>query len=140
MKHHPLRSFLLPLFVSISLVSCKKDTSVSPTGLIGTWKLTNRECYCLPMSRPDESVTFTGKNFSFCKDGRIISEGTYTKTTGPVECGSTTQVPILRLAGTSGVIHQVVATIDGRTLVLDYRAEGGGCISDTSIDTYERLP
>jgi hypothetical protein len=141
MPRRPLFAFLLLFFVATSVMSCKKDSDPALSELVGTWKLTSRDgCYCPQAPVPDERITFSDTNFSIYKANQLTSEGTYSGTTAPVVCSSTTRVPALRMVSTSGTVYQAAITINGSTLMLDYRAQSGGCLSDVPVDTYERLP
>lgn len=131
----------LALIGLTGLIGCQKDDAgPASTGLTGTWKLTKRDCYCFITPVPDETITFTATTFSVHENGLLTATGSYTTTTAPVECGSSTRVPVVHLAATQGYSHYVVSTVVDNKLVLDYKADGGGCISDTPVDTYERLP
>ncbi len=130
--------YSLPLLLATStgLLSCKKDAPALGTGLIGTWKLTQRQCYCPQAPVPNELVVFTATRFSFYKNNSLASSGTYADTTASI-CGTTPPAPALRLTYfSSSQLPQsfsVAASISGNTLVLDH----GGCL-DAPVDTYER--
>ena len=136
----PLRQILiLALASSAGLMSCKKDTaSPEADGLIGTWKLVRRDCYCVRGPVPDETIIFTARDFSIYRNGQLDASGTYGNTTAPVVCGSTNRVPVLQLAATQGYTLLAESAITDNSLVLNYNANGGGCLSDAPVDTYER--
>jgi hypothetical protein len=126
---------LLVLVVAIAISACKKEAGLN-TGLIGSWRLTSRQCECLPAPTPNETVSFTATGFSFYKNGQFYGNGTYADTTATL-CGSSTPVPALRLTYSTLKLYPPTAgvTVTGNTLVLDY---GGPC--DAPVDTYVRLP
>lgn len=117
---------------------CKEDPDALP-GIIGTWQLTHRQCFCAPAPVPNETVEFTGDEFAFYTDGQLTSRGTYTFTTGSV-CGGNTPVPVVRFTQTAGstIGGPLQATYElngpGQTLVLDY---GSPC--DAPRNTYGKL-
>ncbi len=117
------------------LLSCKKDAA--PAGLAGVWKLTSRtECYCPAGPVQDETLTLTNSRFSFTRDGQVVREGSYTQGTAAT-CGTTALLAVLALTEDGNrPAYNVPFTLDGKTLVLDYRNR---CISDSPLDTYERL-
>ncbi|SFQ48159.1 hypothetical protein [Hymenobacter arizonensis] len=128
---HP---YLLTLLVSGSVLSgCEKESD-SLTGLAGTWKLTNRECFCAPTPVPNETVTFTNSEFSFYKAGQLSANGAYIFTEGST-CGGSTLIPVARLtyATPNHSPTDVVVTVAGNTLVLDY-----GIACDAPRETYKR--
>ncbi len=133
MKHF-LRPFLLLLVSTSMLAGCKKETGPS-TGLTGTWKLTNRECFCVPVPLADETLTFTDTEFSFYKENRQTVYGNYSFAPGKI-CGVSTPTPLLYLAyvNATSVPGGVVVTVTGNTLVLDY-----GIACDAPRETYKRL-
>ncbi|MDO7849513.1 hypothetical protein Q5H92_24320 [Hymenobacter sp. M29] len=125
---------------SAGLLSCQKDDAGPvATGLTGTWKLVKRDCYCVRAPVPDETITFTAAQFSVYENGQLSKAGTYTNTTGAVECGSSNRVPVLQLTANQGSSHLAVVSITNKSLVLNYKADGAGCLSDYPVDTYERL-
>lgn len=131
-----MRPVLLVLVMLTSLLAgCKKDSD--PSGLAGAWKLTSRtDCYCPAGQVLNETLTLTNNHFSFIRDGQVVREGTYTQGTA-AKCGTTALLAVLALteAGNQPT-YNVPFTLDGQTLVLDYRNR---CISDSPLDTYERL-
>lgn len=141
-----LSRFALPalLGATLALAACHKECDIAPatgTGLAGRWQLSSRQCYCAPAPTPNETVTFTDTSYSFFKDGRPTTNGTYATASGAI-CGVTGPTPVLRLspaiAPTIGIPPQTqnaIATLTGNTLVLDY---GSPC--DAPRDTYQRLP
>ena len=136
----------IPLFLFTSafgLASCKKDSAAElpATGLAGRWQLVSHQCYCAPAPLPNETVTFTDTDYSFFKDDRPTTNGTYATAPGAI-CGVTGPTPVLRFSpaivlpiGIPPQTRNATATLTGNTLVLDY---GSPC--DASRDTYQRLP
>jgi hypothetical protein len=124
-------------FAASALAGCSKDNSSQPSGegLIGHWKLVNRQCYCVPAPTPNETVTFTATNFSFFANGQLRYAGTYAPATVTV-CGISNSAPGLRLSSNQPSIGspEVQYTVTGNQLILDY---GGPC--DAPSDTYERV-
>ena len=137
-----MRLSLLPTLASalLSLFSCQKETSTNPSPNIeGVWRLTNRQCECVPAPLPDETVTFTATQFTFFNGNRAMQLGEYTLATAAVPClNNGTTGPALHLtyspASTSPGPATIQYRLDGNTLTLDY---GGPC--DAPVDTYERL-
>ena len=131
-------SALLLLALS-SLSSCQKDPAApaAATDLVGTWRLTDRQCYCVPQSRLDETVTFTTTDFKFFKDGQLVAQGIYGRDLAP-KCGTTAPVPSLHFISTApATVRNTAYTLDGNRLVLDY---SNSCVSDAPVDTYQRQP
>ena len=125
-------SFLLAAVAVISLASCQKNSSVTPTTTLeGTWQLTNRQCYCVATPLPSEAVVFTAGSFTILKNNRLSSSGSYLRTVAPF-CGGT-PIPALELRPTTGNPRSAQLTVSGDTLTLDY---GGPC--DAPRDTYVR--
>lgn len=118
------------------LAGCDKKADEKPsTALSGTWKLLSQQCFCAATPLPNETITFTDAEFSIAKNSIVITQGSYAATAGSV-CGGTS-VPALRFtyANSNWTPRNVVSTLSGNTLVLDY----GGCL-DAPVDTYVRLP
>lgn len=136
MKYALFFSLLLFLATASGIVSCKKDAG-SASELTGTWKLISREdCYCVP-GVLDETVTFTATGFTFTRGGQVVRQGTYAQGKAAA-CGTTAVVPVLAFTDvTNQSSSKVPFTLDGQKLVLDYRNR---CISDSPVDTYQRLP
>jgi hypothetical protein len=128
---------LLLAIAAATLAGCSKDDCSKPSGegLIGTWKLVDRQCYCLPAPTPNETATFTATSFAFFSNGQLRYSGTYAPATVTV-CGMSSSAPGLRLNSSQPIIGspEVQYTITGNQLVLDY---GGPC--DAPRDTYERV-
>jgi hypothetical protein len=137
----------LTLFGSLliaALGSCKSTDAPTPNpSLEGTWRLTHRQCYCIPEPLPDETVTFTSDRFTFYKGNRATRLGRHSFTTASPLClikGA--PVPVLRLtterqfpdSTANAYSTNAQYRLDGDTLTLDY---GGPC--DAPVDTYERL-
>jgi hypothetical protein len=132
--------FLLVLSFAavLSSAGCECDAAeeAAPagTGLEGSWKLVDRQCYCIAAPLPTETAVFTATSYTFYNNGQVISRGTYVRL--PVKpCGSSTAVPGLSLTDANLDPREATATLHGNTLVLDY---GSPC--DAPRNTYERLP
>lgn len=142
MKH--LVYFSLLLLGAGSFSSCKKNqpSVATGTGLEGSWKLTDRQCFCPPGSPvPNETVTFTATTYSFRLNGTLTTAGNYQPATAAL-CGGATPVSVLQFGPTypsSSVVRLSAAratfALTGNTLVLDY-----GIACDAPRDTYQRLP
>ncbi|GAA4049798.1 hypothetical protein GCM10022409_40620 [Hymenobacter glaciei] len=136
--------FILSSVVAIALTSCQSDKGPAPSSsLEGTWRLTNRQCYCLPGPVPDETVTFTPTRFVFYKGNRATRLGRHSFTTASPPCLSTgTAISVLRFAtklqfpdSTANTYSADVRyNVSNNTLTLDY---GSPC--DFPLDTYERV-
>jgi hypothetical protein len=137
---HPFELLILSLTAALALTSCdkedaKKKGAKPATGIVGTWKLVSRACYCAPTPTPDETVVFTGTDFSFYKQGQLGGRGTYTKV--PVSiCGSSTLAPGLHFTylTSNSLFSNALLTIKGDTLTLDY-----GLPCDAPRESYVRL-
>ena len=125
----------------LGLASCQQKRTVAPgPDLDGTWRLTHRQCYCVPAPLPDETLTFAATRFTFFSGNRATRSGEY--------AGGTTAVPCLRdghavpallfTYSFSTANMPAPASVQyrhrGDTLTLDY---GGPC--DAPVDTYVRL-
>ncbi|MBF9236682.1 hypothetical protein I2I05_04675 [Hymenobacter sp. BT683] len=133
--HSLSRSFRLIALATLSLLAgCKEDAELG-TGLAGTWKLTNRQCFCPPSALPSEMVTFSDTEFYFYKENRQTGYGTYAFESGKT-CGGSVLIPVLRFDFVSDnrQLTHAEATVTGNTLVLDY---GSPC--DAPRDTYQRV-
>ena len=136
-----MRHLLVPVLAAtlLSLAACQKDTAAPASSLEGTWRLTNRQCFCAPAPVPDETVLFTATRFTFFRGNRGMRLGNYSPGTATVPCfNNGTTGPALLLTDSNATTIPGPPTIqyrlDGNTLTLDY---GGPC--DGSVDTYERL-
>ena len=124
----------------LGLLSCQKEKAATPSpNLEGTWRLTNRQCYCAPAPVPDETITFTTTRFTFFRGNRGLRLGSYALGTAAVPClNNGTTGPALLLTDADATTIPGPPTIqyrlDGNSLILDY---GGPC--DAPVDTYERL-
>ena len=136
MRKHLVRTLALTL---LPLVSCDKEATTPASALEGTWRLTNRQCFCTPAPVPDETIRFTTTQFTFFRGNRGMRVGTYAVGTAAVPCANNgTTGPALLLTDSNATTIPGSPTVqyrlDGNTLVLDY---GGPC--DAPVDTYERL-
>lgn len=130
-------SLSLTLAVAIALAGCSKDNCSTPSGesLVGTWKLVERQCYCVPGPTPNETVTFTPTTFSFFANGQLRNTGTYASATVTI-CGMSNPAPGLLFSSNQPNVGSPESqyTLTGNLLVLDY---GGPC--DAPRDTYVRI-
>jgi hypothetical protein len=128
-------SLLFALVVSLGLASCSTDNDASPNqqGLVGKWRLVDRQCYCPRGPLPEETVNFTATNFWVFKNNQPVSNGTYSAAT-VTACGLPTPAPGLRLADSVLGPRDVIIILHGDSLVLNY---GGPC--DAPVDTYVRM-
>ena len=92
MKRLPKLALLLSVSAA-SLLGCQKicpvpdPEAVGGTGLVGTWKLTARQCFCPPQTPvPKETIVFTSSTFTVYENGQLKTSGTYTPATGTL-CG-----------------------------------------------------
>ena len=135
-----MKRFAYLLLVTASLSSCKKDTDpAADSGLIGTWRLVNRQCYCALISLPIENLTFNASTYAFSRStpnpsSLLFTNGTYQAAAVSL-CGLPTPGAGLRLTDANANIgpRDVRFTIQADTLVLDY---GSPC--DAPLDTYVR--
>ena len=131
---------MLLLLVSVGFSSCKKDADPrSDSGLIGTWRLVNHQCYCAPTPLASETVTFTATTFTFSRFAPqpgygLFMSGTY-EPANVTLCGLPNPGAGLRLTDAVANIgpRDVQFTIKVDTLILDY---GSPC--DAPRDTYVR--
>lgn len=138
-----MRSSFLALALGgalVGLAGCKKDADLTscPNSLVGTWRLTHRQCYCVPEPTPDEQVTFDGSgNFTFYRDGQAFSSGTYTTSTfgSNAPCNANQPAVNFTFASSNPPSHTPSASyaLANCTLMLDF----GSCL-DAPRDTYER--
>jgi hypothetical protein len=139
MKYALFFSLLLFLATSSGIISCKKSGEPAPS-LEGTWRLTNRSCYCPPAPTPQETITFTGNRFSTSLNGSLSYEGSYSSISTS-KCGKTKAKGVRLLRDSAPNIkvapQEAIVTRTGNTLVLDYNTE---CLVDGPVDTYELLP
>ncbi|GAB2863893.1 hypothetical protein [Hymenobacter ruber] len=132
---------ILLLLVSASCSSCKKDTDPqADTGLIGTWRLVSRQCYCAPTPLPNETLTLTATTFAFNRVGPQPGAGPYTngsyQPAAVALCGLPNTSAGIRLTDAVANIgpRDVQYTLQADTLNLDY---GSPC--DAPRDTYVRV-
>lgn len=103
--------------------------------LVGTWKLTRLECFCVP-GLPNKMVTFTDTTFSFYQNDSLTYSGTYTPATA-ITCGLPATEPGLRFTyrpNKWGALTDAVFSVNRDTLVLDF-----GLPCDAPRETYERI-
>jgi hypothetical protein len=134
-----MKKILSLLLLAASLAGCAREAdSLSPATLVGTWRLTDRMCYCAASPLPDEVLTFaTDQRFQLFRDGTLAADGTYSLSRGPA-CGETIDRDQLRLATIARTYVPTGAyTVQGQTLVID---QTNGCVSDGPIYTYTRQP
>lgn len=130
---------LLPLLLATNLAGCAREAdSLSPATLVGTWRLTDRMCYCAASPLPDEVLTFTTEQrFQLFRDGTLAADGTYSLSRSPA-CGETIARDQLRLVTIARAYVPTGAyTVQGPTLIID---QTNGCVSDGPIYTYTRQP
>jgi hypothetical protein len=143
-------SFQLPvlLLVASALAGCNKEAAVGlaapeqkasvAAGLEGTWRLTERQCFCQPGQKvPNEVVTFTATTFAFSKNNSPISSGTYSRADSASMCGQVAKTPALRFVYTAGpgsALRNPSINLAGDTLTMDY-----GIACDAPRETYVRL-
>ena len=144
MKYFPSFQFLFLLVAAPGLTNCDHATvdnvkpgtaeSATGTGLEGSWKLIDRQCYCAPAPTPNETAVFTSTSYSFFTSGQLATRGTYASQ--PIK---TCNAPTTGLRFTEAVLangtHDAIFTLRNDTLVLDY---GSPC--DAPRNTYRRLP
>lgn len=130
----------LLLLLAASLAGCTHDAdSPGPATLVGTWRLTDRMCYCAAAPLPDETITFTtDQRFRLLRNGTLAAEGTYALSRGPA-CGETTDRDQLRLVATTAGAYVPTGayTVQSQTLVID---QTNKCVSDGPVYTYTRQP
>lgn len=130
------------------LTGCEKAPTVQPSstgptsedptgeGLVGTWRLTGRRCFCPRTPVPNESVTFTATEALFYQNNQLLYRASYDYTTGGL-CGVPGSNSLLRISYTvpsqPATNRLASATLNGNMLVLDY---GSPC--DAPVDTYTR--
>jgi len=131
---------LLPLLLlAASLAGCAREAdSPTPATLLGTWRLTDRMCYCAASPLPDEVLTFaTDQRFQLFRNGTLVADGTYSLSRSP-SCGETIARNQLRLATIAKTYVPTGAyTVQDQTLIID---QTNGCVSDGPIYTYTRQP
>ncbi|GAB3856734.1 hypothetical protein GCM10028822_29460 [Hymenobacter terrigena] len=130
------------LVISPSFSSCKKDSDPqADAGLIGTWRLVGRQCYCVATPLPNETLTFTATTFSFNRFGPqpvpapgLFTNGTY-QPAAVTLCGLPNASAGLRFTDAVANIgpRDAQFKLQADTLVLDY---GSPC--DAPRDTYVR--
>lgn len=131
---------LFSLLLALVFTGCKKTTA-SPegpsSGLVGTWRLTERQCFCPGGPVPNETVKFTTTTFEFYQGNSLVSSGTYREIATASLCGRSSSVPGLDLvfSNPSQTPRNPAMRLDGNKLILDY---GGPC--DALVNTYQRLP
>ena len=134
-----MKKILPLLLLAASLASCEREAdSLSPATLVGSWRLTDKMCYCEASPLPDEVLTFaTDQHFQLFRSGTLAAEGTYSLSRSP-SCGETIDRDQLRLATTAKTYVPTGAyTVQGQTLIIDQTNE---CVSDGPIYTYTRQP
>jgi hypothetical protein len=133
-------SYSLLLLTGASLAGCGTDADLpSPDNLIGTWRLTDRACYCAAAPIPDEVITFdNNQRFQIVRNGALAAEGTYALSRAPA-CGESADRDQLRFeVATAGAYAPTGAyAVQYRTLVID---QTNKCISDGPVYTYTRQP
>ncbi|QKG56941.1 hypothetical protein GKZ68_10055 [Hymenobacter sp. BRD128] len=132
-------SFLL---LAASLGGCKHDADSpgpDPGTLAGSWRLTDRQCYC-PAGQPlpDEQITFDASgHFQLFRGGALATVGSYAFSQG-MPCGgsSTNATQITLTAATPNVyVPHGAYTQQNNTLVIDQCS-----VADGPKYTYTRQP
>ena len=135
-----MKKFSSLLLLTASLAGCRHEADLpSPANLLGTWRLTDRQCYCAVAPVPDETITFeASQRFQLFRNGKLAAEGSYALSRSPA-CGETIARDQLRLAATTaGVAVPTGAyTVQNQTLVIDQTNQ---CVSDGPVYTYTRQP
>jgi hypothetical protein len=129
-----------PFLLAAGLAGCRHDADLpSPDNLIGTWRLTNLACYCVPAPTPDETITFQASGrFELIRQGALAAEGTYSLSRGRA-CGETADRDQLRFTVTTAGAYAPTGayTVQNQALVIDQRNK---CVSDGPVYTYTRQP
>jgi hypothetical protein len=123
------------LVAVVGLASCSPDDEATPyhEGLVGSWRLVHRQCYCIPGPPPNETATFTATDYTFLKNSQPVSSGSYSAVSATV-CGIPTPAPGLRFVDATLGTRDAIIALRGDSLVLNY---GGPC--DAPVDTYLRV-
>jgi hypothetical protein len=130
------------LLLTASFGGCKHNVESpgpDPGTLAGNWRLTDRQCYC-PAGQPlpDEQITFDANgHFQLFRNGALATEGSYAFSQGMSCGGSTTNVTLLTLKGTTPNVYVPYGAYSqqNNVLVLDQ------CyVADGPKFTYQRQP
>ena len=135
-----IKKFFPLLALTASLAGCRHEADLpGPADLLGTWRLTNRQCYCTAAPVPDETITFeASQRFQLFRSGKLAAEGSYALSRSPA-CGETIARDQLRLAATTAGVAVPTGAymVQNQTLVIDQTNQ---CVSDGPVYTYTRQP
>lgn len=118
-----MKKLLYPLLLA-GLAGCRHDADPTASdSLVGSWRLTNLQCYCPAGWLPDETLIFdASQHFQLFVGGKLTAEGRYTAGTGSACSKAATTEPLLTLtpatAGTA-VPSGNYTLNGGTTLVID---------------------
>jgi hypothetical protein len=127
------------LLLAAGLSGCHEADLPSPDNLIGTWRLTDRVCYCAASPLPDEIITFEpSQRFQVFRNGMLAAEGSYALSRSPA-CGESMDRDQLRFTVTTAGAYAPTGayTVQNQTLVID---QTNKCFSDGPVYTYTRQP
>ena len=116
---------------------CVEPMAPESTGLAGTWQLSDRQCFCLQTTLPNERIVFTDSTFAIYQQDTLARSGRYTLVNNAITCGSTSAEPAVHFVFNPSVgFNSLDAqyTLNGNTLILDY---GSPC--DAPRNTYKRV-
>jgi hypothetical protein len=104
---------------------------------VGTWRLTNLQCYCPAGWLPDEQLLLEADlRYQLYQGGRLKSAGRYATSQGNL-CGQAGSQLLLRLTpdSTGAYAPSGAFTLQGNKLVID---QGSECLADAPVATYKR--
>lgn len=129
--------FLLALLAGLGGCTRQQADPAPSEALVGTWRLTNLQCYCPAGWLPDEQLLLeANQRYQLYRGGQLKSVGRYTTSQGSL-CSQGASQSLLRLVpdSTGAYAPSGAYVLQGNQLVID---QGSACIPDAPVATYKR--
>jgi len=132
-----MKRALVALALLGGLHSCQQADPTPSEALVGTWHLTNLQCYCPAGWLPDEQLLLeANQRYQLYRGGQLKSAGSYAISQGNL-CGQGASQSLLRLTpdSTGAYAPSGAYALQANKLVID---QGSACIADAPVATYKR--
>lgn len=134
-----MRRALSAFALLLSLGGCtRQPADPAPSDeLVGTWHLTNLQCYCPAGWLPDEQLLLeANRRYQLYRGGKLLSAGRYATSQGSL-CGQGASQALLRLVPDSAGAYAPSGAyaLQANKLVID---QGSACLADAPVATYKR--
>ncbi|MGI4835154.1 MAG: hypothetical protein ACRYFK_17005 [Janthinobacterium lividum] len=133
-----MKKLLYLLGLLLSFGGCQPQATPAPSDeLVGSWRLTNLQCYCPAGWLPDEQLLLeANRRYQLYQGGQLKSAGSYATSQGSL-CGQGTSKTLLRLTpdSTGAYTRNGSYTLQANRLIID---QGSECLADAPVATYKR--